>query len=166
MSRSAPPGYSRLQVVLHWLIAGLVVGQFAVNAALRAAFGDRLAGDAAALEPGALFHIVSGLAILGLTLLRLAIRLIRGAPPPDAGIPPVIAALARVAHVALYGLLILMPLTGAIAWFSGSALSGTLHETGRLLFLPLIAGHVLGALTEHFVLRNDTLRRMLRATER
>lgn len=163
---TGPARYSRTQIALHWIIAVLVIAQFAVNAAVRVAFGDRLGGGGPPPDAGALFHIVSGLAILGLTVLRLAIRLARGAPAPDADIPPLVAAVAKVAHAALYGFLLAMPLTGAIAWFTASAAFGTLHEIGRLLLVPLIAGHAFGALAEHFVLRNDTLRRMLRATAR
>lgn len=167
MARPAPPRYSRIQITLHWIIAGLVIAQLAVNDAVRLAFRDRLSGVLdQGLDPGALFHIVSGLAILVLTLLRLAIRLIRGAPEAEEDLPGVLVAVAKLAHVTLYGFLLLMPLTGAIAWFAGSAVVGTLHEIGRLLLIPLIAGHAFGALVEHFVLRNDTLRRMLRATAR
>lgn len=162
---NASDGYSRLQIVLHWTIATLVVLQIAVNEGVRIAFRDRIAGETVDPSPGAWFHIVVGLTILALTLLRLGIRLRRGTPEPVPGVPPLLHHVAWVAHAALYGALFLMPLTGAIAWFGGSEWSAMVHETGRLLFVALILGHVFGALLEHFVLGNDTLMRMLRATQ-
>lgn len=168
---SAPDSYTRIQITLHWTIAALVILQFFVNADVRDAFRRRIEGDAqagllAGLEPAALLHIISGLTILALTALRLVIRLMRGTVPPEEGVPRLFAALATVAHVALYGFLFLMPVTGALAWFGASALSGTLHEIGRLILIPLVIGHAAGALAEHFVYRNDTLRRMFRASAR
>lgn len=166
--RAAPTSYSGLQIALHWIIAALVVAQFAVNADVRIAFRDRVAGAGAegVVDGWAWFHIIAGLVILALTALRLMIRLVRGAPAAEPGIPPFLALLATLAHIALYGFLLLMPLTGALAWFTGSAPFGTLHEIGRLILIPLIGVHALAALIEHFVMRNDTLRRMLRATSR
>ena len=67
-------------------------------------------------------------------------------------------------HLLLYGFIFLMPLTGAAAWFLGLEFSAELHEIGRLILVPAIGFHVIGALAEHFVFRNDTLMRMLRAT--
>jgi cytochrome b561 len=164
----APDSYSTLQIALHWTIAVLVVVQLAVNADMREAFRRRVEGNGVAegLESGALFHIVTGLTILGLTVLRLAIRIWRGTPIAEPGIPPLVAAMATVTHVALYGILLLMPVTGALAWVLGAPLVATVHEIGRLVLVPLVIAHAMGALVEHFVLRNDTLRRMLRSTER
>lgn len=56
-----------------------------------------------------------------------------------------------------------MPLTGALAWFTGLELSAEIHELGRLILIPLIAVHALAALAEHFVFRTNALRRMLKA---
>lgn len=163
--RRAAGGYSRLQIALHWSIALLVILQFAVNSGIRIDFLARLGGQFWPDRPDAWFHIASGLLILALTLLRLGVRLWLGPPAPVPGVPPVLHHVAQLAHVALYGALILMPVTGAIAWFAASEGAATLHEAGRLLFIALICGHVMGALVEHFVLGNATLMRMLRATE-
>jgi len=51
--------------------------------------------------------------------------------------------------------------TGLVAWFGGVELSAELHELGRLVLIPAIGLHALGGLAEHFVFRNDSLRRML-----
>ena len=71
-------------------------------------------------------------------------------------------ALATLYAVLLYGFIFLMPITGALAWFAGIEVSAELHELGRLVLIPAIGFHVLGALAEHFVFRNNSLSRMLK----
>lgn len=161
---AAPRGYSKIQIILHWTIAVLVLLQLFVNEDMQRAFNDRLEGGEAGAANGALLHIVVGLTVLTLALLRLVIRLLRGAPAPQAGNPAIINWLGHATHFLLYGFIILMPVTGAIAWFFGMEFSAKLHEIGRLILIPAISLHVLGALVEHFVFRNDSLRRMLKAT--
>lgn len=160
--KSAPAGYSRLQIALHWTTVALILAQLVVNEDMRSAFRERLAGADPALPALATFHVVGGIAILVLTLLRLAIRATRGAPPPVEGIPPLLQHVAAATHVALYAMLLLMPVTGALAWFGGLPLAAVLHETGRLVLVALIVAHAFGALVEHWVMRNETLLRMLR----
>ncbi len=53
-------------------------------------------------------------------------------------------------------------MTGLAGWATNSETFAEFHEIGRLILIPLIGLHVLGALAEHFVFRNDTLVRMLR----
>jgi cytochrome b561 len=162
MTRIARRGYSLLQIVLHWTIAALVIVQLLFNEGVQDAFKDRMNGEAMDGGPGALLHIVVGLTIFALAALRLAVRLWRGTPPAHASNPKLVNFAGHAAHVLLYLFLFAMPLTGAIAWFTGIELSAELHELGRLVLIPLIALHALGALAEHFVFRTDSLVRMLR----
>lgn len=159
-----PKGYSTIQIALHWTIAGLVIFQLFVNEAMQTAFSDRLDGERITEMGGALVHIGVGLTILVLATIRLAIRIIRGAPAAHGDTPAILKWLGHAAHVLLYGFIFAMPLTGAIAWFLGIEFSAKLHELGRLVLVPAIGFHVIGALVEHFVFRNDTLKRMLRST--
>jgi cytochrome b561 len=158
--RASPKGYSRLQIVLHWTIAGLVIFQLLVNGGMQDAFDDRMDGDTIEDFGWALLHIAVGIAILLLAVLRVIVRLRRGVPPPESH-NALINLMASAAHFALYGFIFLMPITGAIAWFGGSDLSAEAHEWGRLLLIPLILLHAAGAFMEHFVFRNASLRRML-----
>jgi len=159
-----PKGYSTIQIVLHWTIAALVVFQLFVNEAMQHAFSDRLDSGRIDQTGGALLHISVGITILALAAIRLAIRARRGAPAPYEGTPAILNWLGHATHVLLYGFIFFMPLTGAIAWFFGIEFSAELHEIGRLVLVPAIGFHVIGAFAEHFVFRNDTLKRMLRAT--
>lgn len=158
-----PRGYSRIQIVLHWTIAALVIFQLFVNEAMQSAFADRLAGQIGD-QSGALLHMAVGLTVLLLAAFRLAIRALRGAPAADKDTPAVLRWLGHATHILLYGFIFAMPLTGATAWFLGLEFAAELHEIGRLVLVPAIGFHIIGALVEHFVFRNDTLMRMLRAT--
>lgn len=159
----APKGYSLLQIVLHWTIAALVVFQLGFNESVQDAFRDRLDGMGESPETGALLHVVVGLTIFALALIRLAVRAYRGAPEAHASNPWPVNLAGHAAHVLLYAFLVAMPLTGAIAWFTGLELSAELHELGRLVLIPLILLHAIGALAEHFVFKTNSLVRMLKA---
>ncbi len=158
-----PKGYTRAEIALHWATVALVLFQLIVNDAMRLAFRHRLEEGAMPMALGAAAHVVAGLAVLALTLLRLAIRWRRGMPEPPPGVPALLNGLASLVHMALYVMLLAMPLTGALAWFGGIELAGVAHEAGRLILIGLIALHAFGALFEHFVLETDALSRMLRA---
>lgn len=158
-----PRGYSRLQIILHWTIAALILVQLSVNADMQEAFARRLAGDTLPEDFGATFHAATGLFILLLAILRLGLRRVRGAPPPFKGNHPLLDRLGQATHLLLYAFLFFMPLTGAIAWFWGVELAGIAHELGRLVLVPAILLHVGGAIVEELMLNNRVLRRMLRA---
>ena len=159
-----PRGYSTIQIVLHWTIAALVIFQLFVNEAMQHAFADRLDGESVEDMAGALLHVSVGVTVLMLAALRLVIRAMRGVPRPHDDAPVILRWLGAATHLLLYGFIFAMPLTGAVAWFFGIELFAELHELGRLILVPAIGLHVIGALAEHFVFRNDTLKRMLRAT--
>lgn len=162
-ARVAPKGYSGLQIVLHWVIAALVVIQLLVNDGIQDAFKERSDGGPFDGEIGAIVHIAIGLTIFALAGLRFAVRLWRGVPEAHSTNPPLVNLAGHAAHVLLYAFLFAMPLTGAVAWFTGLELSAELHELGRLILIPLIALHALGALGEHFVLKTNSLIRILKA---
>ncbi|MHA6732294.1 cytochrome b [Devosia sp. A369] len=158
----APKSYSLLQIVLHWTIAVLVIFQLLVNGAVQDAFDDRLDGEAVRQVGGALLHVTVGLTILALAGVRLSVRLIRGAPLAHDDKPAIFNWMGYAAHLLLYGFIFAMPLTGALAWFGGNEASAGLHELGRLVLIPVIGIHALGALAEHFYFRNTALVRILK----
>lgn len=158
---SGAKGYHLLQILLHWATALLILLQLVINEDIRAAFRERLAGVGVDLPAGAVLHLLTGLVILGLTVLRLAMRLKRGPVPPPEGGHALLVAAGEWAHRALYALLFFLTLTGAAAWFLASETAAILHEAGRLALVALILLHMLGALVEHFVIGNRVIRRML-----
>ena len=117
-------GYSWLQILIHWLTAGLIAFQLLVNDQIERDFDNRMDGDG--LEPSLLgyVHIAVGISILALGILRLVVRYRMGVPFPHSDVPKIFVWTANVTHAALYGLLLAMPLTGLLAWFGHSDIGG------------------------------------------
>ncbi|WP_454722182.1 MULTISPECIES: cytochrome b [Cupriavidus] len=162
--------YSRSMIALHWLTA-LCVGV----AWLLSEDGPEV------VRHPPVWHFLFGLAVLLLVVPRIGARLAGGAPAPDADSPPLLRLAARIGHGVLYLFLIATPLTG---WYAASALGipvtvfgvtlpaladpvqpppgfvAELHSTGGSVFLVIAGLHGLMALYHHFVLKDDTLRRM------
>ncbi|MBH0236318.1 cytochrome b [Methylobrevis albus] len=160
-SKPVRSGYNSAQRVIHWLTVIIVAAQIA--------FGDSVSAVERAMREGrtpdgfdagmANAHFWGGISVLTLTVLRLVIRHRDGVPPPLAtGLQ---ARLATASHHLFYVLLILMPLTGLVAWYVLPA-AGAVHELGKPVLIVLIAVHVAAALWHHFVTRDTTLTRMLR----
>jgi cytochrome b561 len=157
-------GYSFLQIALHWTIAALVLFQLLFHDGMEETWDALEDGEraAAADEAGAMLHIAVGASILVLALVRIVVRLTRGAPPVPPQHPLPLRLVASATHAALYGFLFLQPLAGAAAWFLGIEAAAEVHALGPYIIIPLVALHAAGALAEHFVFRTDVLKRMLR----
>lgn len=129
-------------------------------------------------------HKWAGMLVLLLAVPRLGWRLVAGAPAPEPG-PAWMARLGRAMHVLLYLFLFAQPLVGLLALNAGGhalivpgtdfpipALIApspdirTLLKTGHAWtgngFYTLIGLHALASLFHHYMLGDDTLRRMWR----
>ncbi|MCO5069685.1 MAG: cytochrome b/b6 domain-containing protein [Rhizobiaceae bacterium] len=159
-----PTGYTRAQIILHWVIAALVIFQLIFGEDIVPAYRAFMKGtepDSATLLP-ANIHIYIGLTILLLAVIRLALRFRHGVPPLPADENIVLQYIAKAAHIILYAAIFLMPVTGAVAWFLGIGSVGEIHEIGKPVIIIAVALHAVGALWQHFVARTDVLKRMLR----
>jgi cytochrome b561 len=174
--RNSNERYGTLSLSLHWLTALLLVAVYALIQ-LHDALG-RTPGAAAAEH----WHSMLGLLVLLLTLIRLPLRLLQPVPVIQ---PPIVHwqhRLALMTYVALYGLLLSMPVLGwLILSAEGHAITffglpvppltapdrafanqvAEVHETIGNIGYALIALHTAGALFHHYVLRDNTLPRML-----
>lgn len=129
-------------------------------------------------------HKSTGLLVLALVIARLGWRLYAGKPEPVPGTPTWQERIATVTHWLLYGLILLMPVSG---WLYDSAsglrpfrwyglfdvpkmsppdealrnLSHEVHEWGFWVLLALVAAHAGAAFYHHFFQRDATLVRML-----
>ena len=178
MPTSAPrTDWSATSKLLHWLVAALIL----VMAWLGLTMGD-LPNGPDKIATYAL-HKSIGLTVLGLALLRLLARWIAGAPAPVPGTPRWQARIADVTHVALYALLLALPLTGwllnsaagfPLQWFglfnlpplaardeALHALSVEAHEVLFWALAVLVVMHAAAALYHHLFLGDATLARML-----
>lgn len=160
---NAPAGYTRTQISLHWLVALLVAFQFigseGIEHAWRAFRRTEVVGDA--FSSLAFAHIAAGAIILALMALRVWLRLKYGAPPADTAEPVALRWLAKIAHLALYALLIILPVSGLAGWISGNGAPIQVHLIAKSVLLPLIGLHVVGALVHKFFWKTGVLRRMM-----
>ncbi len=98
-----------------------------------------------------LLHIGAGSLILLLALVRIYLRLVRGAPSPPRYEAWLLQFTAEAVHVSIYVLLLSLPATGAAAWLLGMPFAGVLHSWLTNFLLGAIALHVGGALFQHVV---------------
>lgn len=166
--------YSGIAILLHWALALLLLFQLGLGWALE----DLPRGT---MFVAFQFHKSVGILILVLSLARLVVRLVVPRPPAEGA--PALKLLAAVVHWALYGVMILGPLSGWIIVSTArvklpTLLFGTIPlphlplgpawnepaETIHGLIGWLLAGlfvlHVAGALRHH-LLRDDLIGRMM-----
>jgi cytochrome b561 len=152
-------GYSGLQIGLHWLIAVLIVSAWWTGDGARSALD---AFEETAAAPGFVPHVALGLAVLALVVLRVIVRLTRGAPeaPGVPGSLPVRAA--GWGHLLIYVLMIAVPLGGISAWFFGLE-TGDIHSLAANVLMVIALGHSAFALYHQYVVKDGLLRRMMKA---
>lgn len=152
------PRYATIQIALHWGIFLLFALNYIVSDDMGRALRTKLEGG----EPdqfAALTHPPVGLAILALTLIRIAVRLRLGAPALPPG-KPLLNKLAHLGHGALYLLLLAVPLSGMAAWGAGIREAGDVHELLVTLTVLVIVGHALAALYHQLVLKDGLMDRI------
>lgn len=123
-----PQRYTRVAVVLHWVIAGLILFNLAL--------GYLMGG----ITPPKRFpvvetHITVGLTVLLLTTLRILWRLGHRPPTRETRPHPRERLLANTVHLGLYGAMVLMPLSGW-AVISANPPPGSVGWQARAAVLP------------------------------
>lgn len=169
--------YGAWLIRLHWLMLLLLVAVYA-SIELHELYPRGSTMRAALKE----WHYALGLAAFGLVWVRLAVRL-AGRAPAIVPAPPVWQSRAAAAmHVALYGLMVALPIFGWLALSAAGdrpAVFGLslpalvapsaalekefeeIHEALGIAGYWLIALHAVAGLTHHYLLGDNTLRRML-----
>lgn len=171
--------YSRGAIILHWVIALLIIGNF-----IGAWISEDLPRDERMVMMG--YHKATGVIILLLTLVRIGWRLVNRPPALLDTLKTWEAALARVTHLLFYVLMVAVPLAGLglhSAFGKGKPVSlfglvdfpalpvgsdkptiglfHELHEVTATAMLVLVALHVAAALKHQFLDRDGTLARMV-----
>jgi cytochrome b561 len=175
--RKVTERYGSLSMALHWLMLLLLVGVYVcIN------LSDVFPKGSGLREGLKSWHFMLGLSVLALVWLRLAARLVVRAPPADLASPRWQQLSAKAIHFALYAFMILTPLVGWLVLsargkpipFFGLELPALLgasealgkilkeiHEAGGTGGYFLIGLHAAAALFHHYVLKDDTVRRIL-----
>jgi cytochrome b561 len=174
----APSAYAPIQKWLHWSMAAIIL-LIMIPAGLTM---TRL-GEGATTSALYELHKSFGLIVIGLAVIRAAVRLARGAPPVEPDVPSWQRFAAYVSHYALYMLIFLVPLTG---WAATSACCAPVNlfwtvpltlpapegeDIAKAIFrlhyglvytlMAIVAVHVAAALQHHYIRRDRTLARML-----
>lgn len=171
--------YSFPARALHWLVAAFVIFQIPVGLYMVAR------GEATNFDTltGYLYdlHKLAGFTVLWLIVLRIFVRVTRGAPPPVATLTPFERIASGAVHHLLYVLLLIVPVLGwagisaypALSIFGLFNLPGILpadqplankilsvHGVLALLLGALALIHIAAALQHRFIKRDGVLRRM------
>ena len=169
--------YTTIAKLFHWGMALMLAGLLALGFVM----------TDMPLSPEKLqyyaWHKWAGVSVFMLVWLRLAWRVLNPPPAYPSTMPPLLQRLAHLGHAALYGLMIIIPLSGWLlssakgvqtVWFGvlplpdlldkDRALGHLLHEVHEALnytLLCLLFGHVVVALKHHWIDKGDIFKRML-----
>lgn len=162
---TSPQGYSKLQIWLHWVVVLLVLFQFVGNQGMGNAWEALARGGVA--QPAdlqwAYLHAAAGVLTLLLVVWRFYLRFTRGTPPLPENEPRALKFAAHAAHFLLYALLVVVPVSGAVAWFGGIEQAAAAHAVLKTVLLAVVLLHIAGALYQRFILKSNVLERMIRA---
>lgn len=158
-----PLVYSVPQRALHWITVALILYNLLLPGEIERV-ADLLGGGKVPTAEewfSANIHIYVGFTLLGLTLLRIILRLVQGAPEAPVSEPALLRLVAAVTHGALYLLLLAMPAAGIAKFYFGVGIAGFIHGGPMKLALWILIGlHVAGALVHKFYWKTDVLERM------
>ena len=180
MASTTSASYTRVAIILHWLIAIMIIGQIVGGKVMMAIAPSQMKFELFQL------HKSFGFIILGLSVIRLVWRMTHKAPP----LPDGMASWERLgAHMSHYGFYILMIGTPVAGWLMVSSatprittkifkliqvphlpvpqsksLEGameTTHEYMAYAIIALLLLHIGAALKHHLVEKDDVLTRMI-----
>lgn len=163
MPALAPTSYSILQKALHWTMALLILFNLIFSDAMEEATEAYERGEVPSPEDlsSANIHAYVGIAVLCLGLIRLVVRLTRGAPDAPPEEPPVLRLAAKIAHWSFYALFILLPLSGIGKYYFGNDTAGFVHAGPlKLLMWVLIVVHIAAVLVHQFYWKTNVAQRM------
>lgn len=177
-TRNTTDAYGWVSITLHWVMALLLIALYFV--------GDYMV-ELTYYDP--LYHTLPywhksiGIALGFALLFRLVWNFSNPKPAAIQGAPAFIHTLAKLGHLALYGLLLVLMISGyLISTAKGKGIevfglfelpallasneqrgeiAGEVHEIAASLFMLLVTVHALAALFHHVYWKDNTLTRML-----
>ncbi len=149
------------QIILHWLIAVLIVGAYIGGDGMGRVLDQRIAEGWTGIE-GNTPHVWVGGTVFALVLIRIVLRLIKGAPPPVPGTPPLMVRAAHAGHLLIYALMVAVPAAGAAAWYVKIPAAGDVHEILGTSLIVVALGHAVVAILHEAQKPGGMLVRMVR----
>ncbi|MFT5894876.1 MAG: cytochrome b561/polyisoprenoid-binding protein YceI [bacterium] len=185
MGRSTPLRYGDTAIIFHWLIAFLIIGLLAIGK-----FMTGLEENDPVRFALTQWHKSFGIAVLLLSVLRLLWRFTHKPPPEPASLPTWQKHVSGLVHLALYALMLALPITGwimvsasplnldtvlfgVIPWphippfpdlpnkESIAAAFHDYHEFAGTALIVLLLAHIGAALKHHLFDKDTILLRML-----
>lgn len=169
--------YNVLSITLHWVMVLLLIAVYTfINLA------DVFPKGSDARNLMKTWHFMLGLSVLALVLVRIVVNLLNTAPRIVPNPPVWQTKLAKAMHFALYALMLGLPIAGWLMLsasgkpipFFGLQLPSLLtenknladnikelHEAGGTIGYFLIGLHALAGLYHHYVVKDNTMLRML-----
>lgn len=176
MIKDGRNAYGSVSKILHWIMAVLIVGLVIVGSVMV----DALSGDWKWFLYG--MHKSVGLTVLILSGLRLVWRLFNQGPKTAPG-SRLMQIGGRLVHGGLYAMMFFMPISGLLMSLYGGhgvsffglyviepmttgptefgAVCRTVHVWSSYGLVTLFILHVGGALFHHFIIKDETVRRMM-----
>ena len=178
-ARNSTQTYGWVSLLLHWLMAVAFIGMYFLGSYMvDLTYYDSLYHT---LPP---IHKATGILIGLLMLMRFAWVYSQPRPTPAVSTAPAVThLLAKLGHLSLYGLVLILLISGYListakghgigvfGWFEVPALlasdtdradwAGDIHEIAANAFVLLIGVHAIAALAHHFYWKDNTLTRML-----
>ena len=179
MLKNSRRRYGLVAVLLHWIIAVGVIGEFALGLYMTGMdYYNRMSQFLPHL------HESIGILLAGAIFLRIAWSIANPRPAPGSGVGPLARAVSKLVQFCMQLLLVAIVVFGYLLstaegegipvfdWFTLPALMDTeikgeediflfLHYWLAWAVIALACLHMLGALKHHFVDRDETLRNML-----
>ncbi len=171
---TAPERYDAVAIALHWSIAFLIVAAFGLGLTVDE-FPKAWEGTVINL------HVMTGLAVVVLSFVRLFWRLGHKAPDLPGAMAPLSRVAAKIGHAGLYVLMIVVPLIGVpTLLYRGRGLDfgffqiaspfartpeiyrplTEAHEIAAYALIALAAAHMLAALYHQHIRHDDLMARM------
>ncbi len=143
--------YPKAMRMLHWLMAAAVFSQIALGFLMEDQGEDIV-----------LIHACLGAAILTLAVIRIFVMLrFKGSlPKKPEELTEIKWKLAKIGHGLIYILLVCVPISGLLGFFSGDHELEELHETLVWIFIFLLAGHILITIKHQLMDKIAILQRM------
>lgn len=157
---TARTGYSGLQIGLHWIVAILIFGSYFTSEGMGRALEARLETGATGIA-GNTTHVWLGGAIFALVALRVVVRRMQGAPAPADAAPGAVQIASVWGHRLIYLLMVLVPVSGAAAWYGGLGQAGEIHEVIGNALMIVALGHAVMAILHEAIWSDGTIARMV-----